>query len=233
MYYGNDENGDIIFGEDSSVLPEEFQEVFPEVPPEGTPVSSDEFSQFADYVSGGDLASDLTDSIVEALEFPEPLSGDELYDLLALIPGYNVFPNTSAVTVFERVLNGLDGNIKYLILSGSNTEYTYLYYGTSVDVSGSTITFSAPYTLCTYYQYRPNTSSAWQYYYTVQQRTSGTDYFNLTNQLVYTNIVDGYPDLVPYKSRESFSIYIIISICALLLSLYTVGCRIAKGSRKK
>lgn len=233
MYYGNDSNGDIIFGEDSSVLPEEFQEVFPEYPPQADPVTSDQFDGLMSYVSGGNLVDDITGSVVEALEIPEPLSGDELYDLLALIPGYNVFPSTAAVSVFDKVLNGLDGKFKYLILSGSDSNYTYLYYGFDVSVSGATITFNAPYTICTYYQYRPNTNSAWQYYYTVEHKNAGSDYFNITNQLVYTNVVEGYPDLVPYKSRETFSISIIISICALLLALYSVGTRIAKGAKKK
>lgn len=233
MYYGVDEFGNIVSSQDSSVLPEEFQEVFPEYPPESYPVPSEQFDGLMSYVSGGDLASDITDSVVEALEFPEPLTGDELYDLLALIPGYNVFPNTAAVTVFDKVLNGLDGNFKYLITSGSDTYYTYLYYGSSVDVSGNIITFNSPYTICTYYQYRPNTNTNWSYYYTVQQKTSGSDYFSLTNQLIYTNIVDGYPDLVPYKSRESFSLSILISICALLFSLYTVCSRVGKGVKKK
>lgn len=233
MYYGVDEFGNIITGENSSILPEEFQEVFPEFPPESSPVSSADFDGLMSYVSGGDLVNDITDSVIESIDIPEPLSGDELYDLLALIPGYNVFPSTAAVNVFDRVLNGLDGNIKYLILSGSDSNYTYLYYGRSVDLSGSTITFNSPYTLCTYYQYRPNTSSAWQYYYTVEHKSAGSDYFNLTNQLVYTNVVDGYPDLIPYKSRETFSISIVISICALLLALYSVSTRIAKGAKKK
>lgn len=226
MYYGVDENGNIISSESSEILPEEYQEVFPEVAPMPETVSQgdtpeyyplpDNFLDFMDSVSSGDLVGQFADQL------PSTLSQDELIDLLAAIPGYSVFPNQTAVTVFTSVLNGLDKNVKYLIVSGSDTNYTYLYYGKNITLNGNVLVFNSPYTVCTYYQYRPSTSSAWQYLYTVSDRTSGSDTFTFNNTLVYTNIREGYPDVIPYKSRESYSFLFIIVLVACFVAFKTL-----------
>lgn len=214
MYYSVDENGNIIMSDSSDILPDEFQAVFPE--------------SASDTVSPGDFSSSApSDRLVPVI--PEDyVSYDDMIDLLALVPGYNVYPSAAAVSVFEDVLNGLPRNIGYVILSGSDTYSTYLYYSDKYSVSGSSVFLSSPVTFCTYYQYRPTTSSSWVYTYTVN--TIGDTSFNITNQLVYTNLLEGYPDVLPYKQKETYSLFYIIAFSLLVLFLIFV-IRIRGGRR--
>lgn len=217
MYYGNDSEGNIVMSDSSDILPDEFQAVFPD--------------SASDTVSAGDFSTpaptDLTDSFIPV--FPDDyVSYEDMVDLLALVPGYNVYPSAAAVSVFEDVLNGLPRNIGYVILSGSDTYSTYLYYSDKYSVSGSSVFLSSPVTFCTYYQYRPTTSSSWVYIYTVN--TIGDTSFNISNQLVYTNLLEGYPDVLPYKQKETYSLFYIIAFSLLVLFLIFV-IRVRGGRR--
>lgn len=186
MFYSVDEDGNIIMSDSIDILPE---------------VYKDAFSDLDDNVSSGDetFTSDL----------------DFFIDLLANIPSYNVYPNTNAVNVFSYVLNSVDGNIGYVLLSGSDTNSTYLYYSNDFIIDGNNITLLSPVTFCNYYSYRPTSSS--NYIYTYNVSVIGDTSFNITNQLVYTNLLDGYPDLIPYKSRDSYSLIFIIALFLALL----------------
>lgn len=150
----------------------------------------------------------------ESVSSGDFLSYDDLVDFLAAIPSYNVYPNISAVEVFSHVLNSIDYNIGYIILSGSDSNSTYLYYSKNFSVSGNVISLFSPVTFCNYYSYRPTSSSSYIYTYSVNTVSDVT--FTLTNQLVYTNLIEGYPDLIPFKSRDSYSIMI---ICCILIFL--------------
>lgn len=224
MYYSTDENGNIIMSESSDILPEEYQEIFPS------------FAPGSDYVTSGDISSSFSSdefSDENPHQSEQDLSGydfvtyDDMIDLLALVPGYNVYPSTAAVNVFEDVLNGLNHNIGYIILSGSDTNTTLLYYSDKFIVTGSSIVLSSPVTQCTYYQYRPTSSSNFVYTYSVS--TLGDTTFNVTNQLVYTNLLNGYPDVLPYKQKETYSLFFVISFALFVLLIFFM--RHIKGGR--
>lgn len=220
MYYGNDTDGNIIMSPDSSVLPDSFQDVFPSTAPgyvsDGNATSDDIIGD--DFPSG---SSDPQDG-VPSLDFSSFnfVTYDDLIEVMAAIPGYNVYPNTSAVNVFSDVLNGVSGNVGYVILSGSDTNSTYLYYSNNYSVSGQTINLYSPVTFCNYYSYRPTTNSSYVYTYNVS--TIGDTSFTFSNQLAYTNLLNGYPDVLPFKQKETYSLFFIIAFSLLVLFLIMV-----------
>lgn len=215
MYYYTDENGMIHMSETSENLQESYQEVFPyeasETVSSGNNVNYDDILDYVEQNFNPDPF--ITDNNI--------VTYDDMIDLLAAIPGYNVYPNTTAVNVFTDVLNGVNGNIGYVILSGADTNSTYLYYSKKYTVSGQNITLQNPVTFCNYYQYRPSTNAAYIYTYNVS--TIGDTSFNITNQLVYTNILDGYPDVLPYKQRETYSIFFLIGLAILIIMGFIIS----------
>lgn len=230
MYYGNDDTGHIVSDFSSDVLPDEYADIYPSV-------ASDSF------LSGFDFGEQTFDSSISSFPDPETVSDsdaavsfslyavdpdsfldyDDLVSLLSEVTGYNVFPNTNAVKVFEYVLNGLDKNVGYFVLSGSDTYTTYLYYSEDYQLSGNSIQLSGDVVLCTYRQYRVNSSSPWQYTYTVSH--VGSISVTPDTELVYTNLLEGYPDIIPYKSKESFSLLWsipVILVCIALAARFAV-----------
>lgn len=155
-------------------------------------------------VSSGDIPPEIH------IDYSEPIDYDYLYDLLAAIPQYNLYPNATAVNIFTQVLNGLDKNVHYVISAGSISGDTYLYYSKDVNVSGNTITLKSPVTQCRYYYYTQNSTTNYTYNVIV---LNSDQTISLSNRLVYTNVVEGYPDVIPYKSKESFS----IGVCGFIL----------------
>lgn len=221
MFYGNDDDGHIIFGDSLDVLPPEYQETF----------SDFQIEDFESFISDQQPVGTVSgnDVIIENhydVSYTEPIDYDYLYDLLANIPQYNVYPNATAVNIFTQVLNGLDGRYFYVISAGSTTSDTYLYYSKDYSVSGNTITLSAPVTVCRYYYY--TASSQTQYTYSVST-VNDVETISLSNKLVYTNCMDGYPDVIPYKSKEVFS----VSVSLVLLFGALLVASLSKFWRKK
>lgn len=192
MYYGLDENGNIIMGDTSDILDDPvYQELFPFYPPGS--------------VSSSDLVDDdfFYDSSVSSGDFVLPpsylIDYDLLAETLATVPSYTVYPNTSAVNVFNNVFIGLPSKVDYVVVSGSDSSSAYMYYTLSgYSISGNTITLNSPVVQCSYYSQRVNTNT--YYYYTTNE--IGDTTFTLGNQLVYTNLIESYPNL-PSDSRKT------------------------------
>lgn len=135
---------------------------------------------------------------------------------------YTIYPNAQAVAVYRDVLNSYDGDFGYVLTSGTSSSDVYLYVSRDYTVSGSQIVLQYPVTVHRYYTYRPSSSSSTQYRYQVSQN-AGQQSFNLGTALVYTNLKDGYPDIMPYKRNFSyFSVYFIMFILFLLFGLFLV-----------
>lgn len=222
MYYGVDDNGFIVASPENDVLDTSISDLYPESASD-LPVSDmqKEANSFLPSVSSGDpVLPDTPQGDAPAL-LPEGVvysvgnvvSYDDLIDALAAVTEYNVYPNANAVAVFTQVLNGVDEDVGYFILSGPDTYQTHLYYSPDFTVSGNTLTLTGSVTHCYYYQYRPSSSSAWQYTY--QVNTVGDTSTTLGGHLVYTNMAEGYPDVIPYKSKESY--HVLYSVPLLIL----------------
>lgn len=236
MYYGIDEYGNIVSSEDSSILSEEYQAVLPSTPPEAdTDV----------VVSDVDGSSDVTDSpldgdqvietstgdtiIIQQMQPSDGIDYDELIEALASVPSYTIYPSTSAVTVFTDVLNGLDSNVGYFLFAGQSSSDVYLYYSNDYSVSGKTINLYGDVVACHYSTYRPSTSSSIQYLYQVSN--PGDTTVTVTNQLVYTNLLEGYPDIIPFKQKQSYSLTFAIAL-SLILSCVSLFSSTLKTRRK-
>ena len=106
MFYGTDENGHIVESYDNSVLPSEYQDIFPQniSDLQEIPFEQETFLSVSgnDVVSSSGIVSDPYYSVSQGFD----IDYDELAQVLANVPAYNVYPNVSAVEVFCRVLNG-------------------------------------------------------------------------------------------------------------------------------
>lgn len=135
---------------------------------------------------------------------------------------YNIYPNTSAVNVFDFVLDGLSYVPGYVILSGSDSSSAYLYYAEDYDVNGNQIVLYSPVTQCSYY--RSYVGSSYNYFYNVS--SVGQQTFNVGNQLIYTNLVEGYPDVCPLPENSSLKNldYVLLPVFVgfLLFCLYNI-----------
>lgn len=200
MYYSVDEFGNIIYSENSDILPEEFQSLYPE----------SSLDTLTSSVSSGDVYN-IT------INEPEEFDYDYLLDVLASVPGYTIYPSTQAVSVLSDVLNGVNEHVYYVILSGSDTNDTSLYYSNDFTLSGSQVTLLSPVTHCRYYSYRPSSSSSYVYTYSVNTLSDTT--FNFTNQLAYTNTISGYPDVIPYKQKENYSLTFALAFGIIILAV--------------
>lgn len=135
---------------------------------------------------------------------------------------YTIYPNAQAVAVYRDVLNSYDGDFGYVLSTGASSSDVYLYVSRDYFVSGSQIVLQYPVTAHRYYTYRPSSSSSTQYRYEVSHNV-GQQSFNLGTALVYTNLKEGYPDIMPYKRNFSyFSAYFIMFVLFLLFGLILV-----------
>lgn len=243
MYYWVDENGNLVSSDTSDILPSEYQDLFPDqVPPQlggvEDPTGSSNSVTIPGFTGSGNSASipdinivspelnykALADALTESDFF------DSLADTLANVPSYTVFPNTSAVSVMQQVLNGVDGHFGYFVSAGATSSEVDMYYARDYTVSGKNITLHSPVTHCKYYSYRPSGTSGTVYTYTVSNLADTS--VTLSNQLVYTNLVDGYPDLIPYKQRNNYDFIFLITIGILIVALSTFSSRFRARKEK-
>lgn len=135
---------------------------------------------------------------------------------------YTIYPNAQSVAVYRDVLNSYDGDFGYVLSSGTSSSDVYLYVSRDYTVSGSQIVLQYPVTVHRYYTYRPSSSSSTQYRYDVTYN-AGQQSFNLNTALVYTNLKEGYPDIMPYKRNFSyFSAYFIMLVLFLVFGLLLI-----------
>lgn len=219
MYYSIDENGHIIESETSDILSDIQQNLYPEFAIETLPVPEVSVSS-GDPVLPNDSESFFADvPITYSLTLPDDyITYDDMIELLANQPVYTIYPNQNAVSVFSDVLNGLDRNVSYVIISGSDSNSAYMYYGDDFSISGKDWTISGNVTRVNYFRFRTNPSAAYEYAF--YPESTGSVTFHVENELVYTNMVDGYPDIIPYKSRESYSLLFFIPLIFLFSAIF-------------
>lgn len=235
MYY-LDEDGNIVYTEDISELPEDTKNLYegnyPDNMYDSEELPSDSFSEpteefvvpdgFKAVVdSNGDIVLVPTTTMdnffqQEYTEPVTPMTVDEMADVFANTPIYTIYPDSNSVNVFGSVLNGLDYTPYYYMVADSESSHVLLYFSKSGSVSGNTLHLDSPVTFCNYFRYRPASNTSWQYKYTVST-VSSMD-VTLTQQLCYTNMIDGYPDLIPYKQKESYSfLFALVLMVSVLL----------------
>lgn len=170
------------------------------VPPEVT--YPDYALEEMETVSGNDAGAQLlADSVsgleeqIQALTESNNALSDEVQALAAGSgSAAEAYLSSTLIDVMERVVNGKPF-CKYVAyrVSYDDSNAGTLVYGTRCTSTSSTVTV---YNGCLveYYRYRPNTSSQWQYRYTVTPVDSYTVHYG-SNTLLYTNCIPGYPTL--------------------------------------
>lgn len=226
MFYGIDENGRIVGSESSDVLPDSMRSLYPAHYDDIEPLvstqdtemflSDEAFEIQSTTVSSGDSSLYYNDVLATAIE--QAIANSVLYD---------IYPSAQAVEVFTDVLGGIDNDVYYYAYAGSDSNTAFLYYSTDCEISGKTLTLSGRVTECSYYRYRPGNTGTWLYRYSVQEDV-GPQTITLGTSLVYTNMYDGYPDILPSSGFTSVGVRMaFIGVSALLVLLAWKG-----GSRK-
>ena len=137
----------------------------------------------------------------------------------------DLYPNNSAVQVFTDVLNGLDDEPYYFIQSGSDNNTAYLYYAEHATIRGNNVTLESPVYVCEYSQYREYVGQQWVNHYQYKTSSTGDMTFNPSTQLVYTNTIDGYPDVVNRSPREInfFGLALVLLLAVVLVKIMIGG----------
>lgn len=253
MYYGVDENGDIFMTTqkseltsdylsdiltDSSLdmptLEEESKEERDSYILENLPVVDGEqpIADVLPVLDGEQPIADVlpvTESVtIQTADIDYDAISDSMYEAMALaaVNGYEIYPNTQAVNVFTDVLNNIEGDFGYVIISDSSTYTTHLYYSRDYDTSSGSLELRAPVTHCVYSQYRNNSSSPWRYTYTVSDTSDVS--FSPTTELIYTNLKSGYPNVVPYKQHTSYFFDLVVAVSVVFIA---VRCFFSNGKR--
>lgn len=174
-------------------------------------------------VSSGDFVDNASSGAVPYVLSVPSIDYNLLQDsvseavLQASLSAFDIYPNSQAVSLFRDVLNSLTGDFSYIIISPDSST-TDLYYSYDYDVSSLHFDYRSA-TLCRYHFYRPSMSSGYLYQYSVSD--VGDVSFDINGQIVYTNSVEGYPDVFPYKSRETYGIsvltFLVLGILVILL----------------
>lgn len=208
--YVLDENGNVIYvDEDGSVLDDGIYDSEYEL---SAPIAIDESG---DVLDGG-LDSELGDDPVVVYSMPAEMY-DGLIDALASVSTPSIYPSTAAVTVFQYALQSYENYRYYAIIPGTSTSDVYLYTADDFSVSGSTVTLTGDVKVHRYYTYRPGSSSSTQYLYQVS--SSGDVSFSLGSTLIYTNTMEGYPDIYPESEFKQpvYSRWLLIAVFVILV----------------
>lgn len=163
----------------------------------------------------GETVAALEEQIQALMESNEAIA----LDVQALSSGYGnaaeAYLSSTIVDLMERVVNSKPF-CKYVAYRTSYDDANAgtMVYGTRCQVSGSTITVTNGY-LVEYYRYRYNTSSNWQYRYTVTPVESYTVNYG-SNTLLYTNCLSGYPTL---GINYTWVLIAVIVLCVVIFAL--------------
>lgn len=153
-------------------------------------------------------------------------SYNDLIDTLVLVSNPAIYPNASALDLFLSVLNSYDYNGYYFIVAGSSASDVYMYTGDTYTYSGNVLSLSGNSKQHHYYTYRPTSSSVTQYLYTVNDFIDPQ--VTLSNTLVYTNAVKGYPDIIPHDQHRSYIYTALIAFVFIFLVPKIMKRKVAK-----
>lgn len=209
VIYQIDEDGNILDA-DTAVFPVDIGDV-----PEATE-SSEDLIEPLDPTEASEVSTEAPDPPIVVYEIP-----DDMIDALVSISTPSIYPSTSAVQIFQYVLQSYKDYKYYVIVPGSSSSDVYMYVADDATVSGSTISLSGDVWQCRYYTYRPSTSSSTQYLYSLT--SYGDVSFTPSGSLIYTNALEGYPDIYPelqYSNQQYPLFFLVIGIIIMFIILF-------------
>jgi len=207
--YALDENGNVLINNDTTL-----DEVLnPE--PVSSPDSVD--TESLESVSGGDAYPGSMTS-----EEIETIVSDVLADSRAAnLSIADAYLSSAIVDVFSRVVDGSPAHYKYAAyrLNPNDSNEGYLLIGPDAKVNGNYLEFSPGTQLCHYY--RVQYSSGYQTYYNYKYDVSEIyDTYRVpykNGQMIYTNMVSGFPTLSENNQNYIASVVIPVFIVAVCL----------------
>lgn len=136
----------------------------------------------------------------------------------------DAYLSSTIVDVFSRVVEGLPVGTHYVAyrLNASDSNEGYLLYSKDASVDGNSLVFGSGSTLVHYYR-QPYTSGYQTYYNYKYDVMSISDEYSVPcngGQLIYTDMVDGYPVLAGISDNHIlgyvFGVFIGLVACAVL-----------------
>lgn len=201
--YAINADGDMLINNDTTL-----NEVLVPDPDTSDPDTSDpDTPEIGESVSGGDVSPGMSVSDMQALysnlatlSDMEALLEDSLADTKAAnLSVADAYLSSAIVDVFSRVVDGIPSWYDYVAyrLNPNDASEGYLLYSPDAKVSGNQLEFFAGSYLCHYYRVQYN--SGYQTYYNYKYDvTEIHDVYRVpykNGQLIYTNMVPGFPTL--------------------------------------
>lgn len=208
--YATNEDGDILIDNETAL-----NEV---LSPESDPESEADAETYEDpgSVSGSDLYPPVTLTEVETLM--ESALAESRATSLSIADAYL---SSAIVDVFSRVTDGLPTHYKYAAyrLNASDANEGYLIFGPKAKKNGNYLDFESGSQLAHYYrvQRQSNYQTWYEYKYDVSTIYDTYRVPYGSGQLIYTNMVSGYPVLSELTETHMASIVIPVLIVVVAL----------------
>lgn len=210
--YAVNENGEILINNDTTL-----NEVLN--PAADSDVGSDVDTDTG-TVSGNDPNSPITLTEVENLM--ESALAETRATNLSIADAYL---SSAIVDVFSKVADGLPTHYKYAAyrLNASDANEGYMIYGPKAKVNGNYLDFDSGSQLAHYYRVQRSNgyTTWWEYKYDVSTIYDTYRVPYSSGQLVYTNMVSGYPALSELTETHLASVAIpvlFVAICIIVIT---------------
>lgn len=209
--YATNENGEILINNDTTL-----NEV---INPTADNTADLGINEDSGSVSGNDLNSPVTLTEVETLM--ETALAETRATNLSIADAYL---SSAIVDVFSKVADGLPTYYKYAAyrLNASDSNEGYMIYGPKAKVNGNYLDFESGSQLAYYYRVQRSNgyTTWWEYKYDVSTIYDTYRVPYGSGQLIYTNMVSGYPALSELTETHLASVVVpvlIVVICIIVI----------------
>lgn len=167
---------------------------------------------YSDSVSANDAADEQLQDALAAIS--EQL--DSQADYSAQLN--NQYVSAEHRNIFMAILQEAPLRTKYIAFRGTDdSSESYLVYSNDLHLSGSAFV-GTDVTICRLYRYRVNSSSSYDYRYSIGHQANYSLPFSST-VLLYTNILSGYPTLRDFQGEIRNICFALIAVFLLFFAL--------------
>lgn len=180
-----------------------------------------ESAQTTDEVSGNDIITDNTKSVVSYDNSEEISLLSDAVELLAEnSTSVTGTMNSTVLNLMDRIIQDYPSYYKYagLRISDDDSYRSVLYISKRASVNGDTITFSDDCIAVNFYRYQQTGYTSYVYYDITDSPGATVNVSGDT--IVYTNCIKGYPALGTVKQSNEDMFYVVIFaavICIILI----------------
>lgn len=212
--YATNENGEILVNSKTTLS----QVLSPEASPEPDADTDTDVDTDADTgsVSGSDINSPVT--LIDMQALMDDALAESRATSLSIADAYL---SSAIVDVFSRVADGLPTHYKYAAyrLNASDNNEGYLIFGPKAKKNGNYLDFESGAQLAHYYrvQRQSNYQTWYEYKYDVSTIYDTYRVPYGSGQLIYTNMVSGYPVLSELTETHMASVIVPVLIVVVAL----------------